>query len=243
MVSVPPVSRAALATALLVTVSELALLFLALSPRRLVVSRSDRPTAAERIAFVVPALPAVPTATLPAAAVRAGASAAAAPVQAAPSRPATVLVVPQDSASTIRTPPPVVRAPASVQSASGSGNSVIGPVLAPRGFNAASPLTRRVIDSALDSLNAKMPALIWARVPTGAERDAAYKEGALAMRLAGRTLLVPADPHLAPGVRLPSFFSRQKPRESVRARTDAARHADSLRAATPRRRPDARTPA
>jgi len=131
-----------------------------------------------------------------------------------------------------------------------------------------------VIDSVLDSLNAYMPALIWARVPTRAERDSAYKESVVAMRLSGRALLVPADPHLVSGLGLPSFFSRRKHREAARAGTDSSlaenmarlarlreraqhdslrrdslqradsiRRADSLAAATPRRLPDARTPA
>jgi hypothetical protein len=88
------------------------------------------------------------------------------------------------------------------------------------------------------------------------------------MRLSGRTLLVPADPHLAPGIQLPSFFSRQKQRQTARVRTDSVlaenmarlarlraralrdsirrdslRRADSLANATLRRPPVARTPA
>jgi hypothetical protein len=273
-VPVLPVPRAALATALLVTVIELALLFVALSPRRFVVSRSSPPAGAERVAFILPAPTALPPARLRAAREHAAASATSAPVEAVVSRPPSVPIGPPDSASIAAASTAAAPAPASGQSAASDGNSTIGPVLAPRGFTPSSPLTRRVIDSVLDSLNAKMPALIWARIPTRAERDAAYKESVLAMRLSGRTLLVPADPHLAAGLSLPSVFSRRRQRESARVRTDsilagnmerlarlrvraqrdslrrdslqhvnAVRHADSVRAAMPRRRPDARTPA
>jgi hypothetical protein len=221
IVPAPSIPRAALATALLVTLVELALLFFALSPRRFVVPRGGTPTAGERVAFVVPALPAAPTPERGDVPERASASTAAATGEPAASVPAAVLAAPHDSVPAGIPPSGVAGARAPGERAVSDGGSPAGPVLAPRGFNPSSPLTRRVIDSVLDSLNAQMPALIWARVPTQAERDAAYKEGALAIRLSGRALLVPADPHLAPGLRLPSFFSRRKQRDAARAHTDS----------------------
>lgn len=268
MVSDPPVSRASLATALLVTALELALLFVTLSPRRFVVSGVDAPLVTEHVVLVAPAPPAAPAA-LRITAGHASASAGSARIGAVAPELAEAPTVTRDSAPVTGVPPLVTRAPAPGRSAAVDGNAEIGPVFAPRGFTPSSPLTRRIIDSVLDSLNANMPALIWARVPTQGERDAAYKEGVLAIRLSGRALLVPADPHLAPGIRLPSFFSRQQHRAAARARTDSVlaenmerlarlrararqdslsrdslQRADSIRrAATPRRPPDARTPA
>jgi hypothetical protein len=272
VVPAPTIPRAALATALLATILELALLFVALSPRPFNASRHDRPTLSERVTFVVPALSAVPTPERRAAPPPASASSDEAPVETPASQPPMAVSVAHDSTPVAVASPRASDARAAGEPPTGTGSSAIGPVLTPRGFNPSSPLARHVIDSVLDSLNANMPALIWARVPTSAERDAAYKEGALAMRLAGRTLLVPADPHLAPGVRLPAIFSRQRQRAVARARTDSilaenmarltrlraraqrdslrrdslqhadsARRVDSLRAAIPRRRLDART--
>jgi hypothetical protein len=258
----PAIPRAALASALLVTAVELALLFVTLSPRRRTTPRRDTPAFVERVEFVVPAGPAVLTPNVAAAAGRAPSLRGSVPVGSAAPGPTGSHAAPRDSAPTPVSAPPATGAQAAGDRAPGGSSAVVGPVLAPRGFHPSSPLARHVIDSVLGSLNANMPALIWARVPTQAERDAAYKESALAMRLSGRALLVPADPHLAPGIRLPSFFSRQKQRATARARTDSVlaenmarlarlrerarrdsiRRDDSLRAATPRRPPDARTP-
>lgn len=264
---VSSVPRPAFATALFITTIELAVLLVALSPRRRAVQQNPAPVV-EHVEFVVPA-------RSPAriAAQRVSTPRRSDPLTASAPRPGATLVVPRDSSTGAPSPRAApARALTPPAGATADGGAVVGPVLAPRGVYRSAPLTRRVIDSVLDSLNANMPALIWARVPTRAERDAAYKEGALAMRLSGRTLLVPADPHLASGFSLPSLFSRRKQREAARGRTDSilaenmerlarlrararrdSLQRDSLRradplpraepaAAIPRRLPDARTP-
>ena len=265
--------RAAFATALLVTGIELGVLSLVLSPRPHAEQHEEPPVAAERVVFVVPSRSSAHVAEL-----RASPSTLATSVGLPAARPVATRTTPRDSS--VRSVPvpylsaaPVVAPPPGSRTGTG-GTTTAGPVLAPRGFTPSAPITRRVIDSVLDSLNAYMPALIWARVPTRAERDSAYKESVVAMRLSGRALLVPADPHLVSGLGLPSFFSRRKHREAARAGTDSSlaenmarlarlreraqhdslrrdslqradsiRRADSLAAATPRRLPDARTPA
>jgi hypothetical protein len=245
----------------LVTAIELAVLFVARSPRHPVVPLAATRVVAERVVFVVPALPGARVAER-----RVSSSTFSNPVEAPAPGPVTTLMTPRDSAAGAAPSPRILSPPVAAPpagTATPGGSAAAGPILAPRGFNPSAPFTRRIIDSVLDSLNANMPALIWARVPTQAERDAAYKEGALAMRLSGRTLLVPADPHLASGVSLPSLFSRRKQRDAARARIDSIlaenmqrlarlrararrdslQRADSLSSATPRRLPDARTPA
>jgi hypothetical protein len=263
-VPVPPRPRLAFAAAVLITSIELATLAAELSPRRRLVKRAKTRLVAEHVVFVVPASPRarVTIQRLPSAA-------PSLPAKMPSSGPATTRVAPRDSSGP-GAPSSRISSPHETTPPAGNGVTegaiAAGPVLAPRGFTPSTPLTRRVIDSVLDSLNARMPALIWARVPTPSERDAAYKESALAIRLSGRALLVPADPHLAPGLALPSLFSRRKQREAARVRTDSilaenmARVArlrerarrdsirrDSLRradsGATPRRPPDVRTPA
>ena len=218
-VFVSSVPRAAFATAVLVTVVEVVVLFASLASRPRL-ARETPSAAVERVEYIIPAPPR--RRTTPGVRSTTGES----PANTRSGGSAATGVVPLDAAVVNAPSPassPARAAPAPVGDSGSAGPALAGPVLAPRGFSPSAPLTRRVIDSVLDSLNARMPALIWARVPTSAERDASYKESALAMRLSGRTLLVPADPHLAPGLSLPSVFSRraQRRREVARVRTDS----------------------
>lgn len=279
VVRISPPLRAAFAAAVLCTLTEFVLLLSRFAPssRPVTQTREGSPLS-ERVTFIVPR--AAGTSSRDAGrSPRANAGAISPPLfGVSPARADSLAHAPAARVPTSPdSVPPVSASSAPSPSPGGAsiGTSVTrGPVLAPRGFNPSAPLTRRVIDSVLDSLNAKMPALLWARVPTQAERDAAGKESAMAMRLSGRTLLVPADPHLAQGFGLPSVFSRRKQREAARARSDsilaenmarlarlrerarrdslrrdsvqradAMRRADSVGALTPRRPPDARTPA
>jgi hypothetical protein len=223
-VPVSSAQRAAFATALLVTTIELGMLFFVLSPRPRAVRLENPVAVAERVVFLAPAPPNARIAEP-----RATPSTRTTSVERPLSSPAAMIAMPRDSSFGSTPAPRVPAAPGSTPTPAGGGTwaggaTSAGPVLAPRGFNSSTPLTRHVIDSVLDSLDAFMPALIWARGPTPAERDAAYKESAMAIRLSGRTLLVPADPHLASGFRLPSVPLpplRHKQRAAVRARSDS----------------------
>jgi hypothetical protein len=126
----------------------------------------------------------------------------------------------------------------------------IGPIYGRDPFMPAAPMSRATRDSALDALNGAMPSLLGAYVMKQADRDSVLKVTNLAMRLAGRPLLVPPDPHLiadfsvdAPlGSHGPSRAERQRDSVSfaenrrrlerlqarVRARIDSLRVADSL---------------
>jgi hypothetical protein len=132
-----------------------------------------------------------------------------------------------------------------------SGGS-IGPVYGRNPFAPVAPPSQAGIDSAVRALNGAMPALIRAHVMTQADGDSVMKVANLAMRLAGRPLLVPADPHLVASFSIdaPTLSRRQsrsgRRHESVsfaenrrrlerlqarvRARVDSVRVADSLAA-------------
>ena len=254
-------SRAAFASALLVTLVELGVLLVAIAPPELVVASRSDSVSVERITFFTP----TPAITRPLAAAVSTAHgqefrSATTRARSANVAPVTPPSAPRDSAPASSAAPS--SAGAGAARLPGVGAQLPGPVLSPRGVTHTTRLFRAGMDSALATMSESMPVLIRARAPTQAERDAAYKEGALAIRLSGRALLVPADPHLASGMQLPSLFSRREQREAVRARTDSIlaenmerlarlrervrsdsiRRADSVSRATPRRPPDVRTP-
>lgn len=104
----------------------------------------------------------------------------------------------------------------------------MGPTYAPSPFAPAPALARGAMDSALSVMYHAMPALIRARVPAQSERDAESKEVNLAMRLAGRPLLVPADPHLVATRRFRVPLSYGGRARALRTRDDSA-FAENLR--------------